>query len=394
MGRKKRKRNKKRMAHQFHEHAARMALDRQLVSEEHRSHQSNHVKRIRELEKEILSKTIFVTHVQDLNKDHNLHLLQAFFEQQYGPVSKCQRVSTQKRKSGRHFPGARVSFQFSRDAERIFGRSRLSDVREPALLPCALGYKGPIRVQPSHSYAGMTMSKMDDSAVEFNTLGLGIGHWFGLESEMLPPVDGEDLSPDEFMEAHHIYQHFEVRINLSERTVEIRSEARNHDEMFGLFSLGRTRTDILSFRFKHIQYPARIYACQGSRNEAYSIVLPMRCSPKLEVEFETVDCSLEVTRSIVRKRSVHFCGLSASCFGDGFDLKLEINREMMDRLWMKSTSIEKLVRFGVFQDGIDSFENVQPVNNSVVGERSQEFLWALGSTTSMRLGEWVKILWH
>jgi hypothetical protein len=133
----------------------------------HKKEHTEHAKIIAEREKELLSRTIFVTNVKDLRNSHNLSLLKVFFQRAYGPVEHCV-LASHSGKSGRgqSFPKARLRFKHERDAKAIFGGTSLSLVESPVTLyDSTVGHRGNLRVFPSKPYQGMDESP-DENRVE------------------------------------------------------------------------------------------------------------------------------------------------------------------------------------------------------------------------------------
>jgi hypothetical protein len=378
MAGKQRKEKKRNKIRKFQNLSSKRAVDTFLVSEEHRAEQSAHQKRILDLERDILSKTIFVTNVKDLNNEINLRSLKRFFEEHYGPVKRCERsrFSDKRKCHGRSYPPARIRFENAADAEKIFEGEMMIRVRSHKKINCPAGYKGSIRVQSSRKYDGMLDSELvQASVVELYASELATGHWFGVDDEMWLPEDDQFVA-DEWFEEYRKDGDFTIVMNVSERKVEIRMQS----DSLSLFSLPHEHsTDILSFRFKQLQQPIEI--CHNPEcNESCWLIFTLKHPPKLEKEIGDGDYK----RSI---RCIQFGDLQADHFGDCTALKLAVTEQQLHHLFMNTNSFEKLKKFGIFHRGLYSLQSMGYVIFDRIGRRNREFHQAIANLSEFRLSK-------
>lgn len=81
-----------------------------LTSEQVHTQYSDHRKHIAAMEQDVLSRTVFVTQVRDLNQTGSLNMLRQFMEQTYGAVADCRETFSRvdalgKELCGFHPPG-------------------------------------------------------------------------------------------------------------------------------------------------------------------------------------------------------------------------------------------------------------------------------------------------
>ena len=371
------------MSHKIFHETLSNQVETDFAYEEHKAEQKKYRERIVELERDALSRTVFITNVADLNKNENLRKLELFLAERYGPVQICERATfVGKKGKGSRFPPARVRFQYKRHAEQLFGGKTLLEVRKeqsrPFQVPCPpVGYKnGYILVRPSIQYQGMIHEDITGSRViEFPSHDLAFGHWFpsGEDAYVNMVGDEETLHSESNLWLEEIRTHLDpiLRFDLPRTTVELDfSHCRdspsvhlgNDSVLHGVFSIldllgeGLVRTkQMASFRFKDLVYSIEL--CQTDGEEMYDFVFSLKQPPRL----------YHITESIIQARDsktrcTELSGIPQETFGRCFGFRLRVEKSVVTRLLLNTAALEKLQRFGVFRNGFDLVEQPSPLD--------------------------------
>ena len=253
----------RRLTREFAERSRRRFVDAALSSEQVQERYSAYRKYIADKEKDVLSRTVFVTQVRDLRSPGNLLGLRRFMERTYGQVVECKAT----RFPGRHrrakrvtFPPARVQFQSKVSAEKIFGGVELLRVRQAVPVFCPVGYKnGQIWVKSCELYDDMIESALKGSVVVVNGSMLSLGHWFPACDELIP-IENENTERNEWVQVKKCAAPV-INIDIHKRVVELQSNF-----------------ELISFRFKQLVAPIEL--CREAA-VGYSFVFKLKHPPKL-----------------------------------------------------------------------------------------------------------------
>jgi hypothetical protein len=373
-GRRRRKQQAKRSVAQFSERTRQAYLGDSVLYEENKRAQSDYLKRVAAIEKDILSRTAYFFQAKDLRKDENLRALQSFIEGNYGPAQECVRFSDRKKKT-HGFPGARVRFQFKRDAEKLFNGVELLRVSTPfEEFSCPVGHKGKIRVKPCPPYADMAKDELESSVIKFTASALCLGHWFPSGEDVYSTWNDEAVGEDcnEWFGELDTGITCTVSIDLNNRIIELGNsgivDSENSGivdsgdsgkELFGGFDIASfvagmaglfTNRYFATFRFKEMVKHIDVCVDPDNPNE-YVLLFSLKHSPKLELE-RPLDLFSE--KSSERVRSVSFGSVQSDMFGECHSFKLSVSKTELDRVFLNEKGLERLQDFGVFRKGIYS----------------------------------------
>jgi hypothetical protein len=371
-GRRRRKEQAARSMAQFSARSREAYINDSLLYEENKKAQSDYLKRVAEIEKDILSRTVYFFQAKDLRKDENLRALQLFIEKRFGNVQECVRFNDRKKRK-HDFPGARVRFQFKRHAEKLFSGVELLKVSTPfEEFSCPVGHRGKIRVKPCPPYADMAKDELEGSVIKFNASALCLGHWFPLGEDIYSTWNDEavgDQDDNEWLGELETGIACTVSIDLNNRTVELGSlgivDSENSGtvdsgdsgtELFGGFGIASlvagvaglfTNRYFATFRFKQLVNHIDICVDPDNPNE-YALLFSLKHSPKLELE-QPLDLFSEESRE--RVRSVSFGSVQSDMFGECHSFKLSVSKTELDRIFLNGKGLERLQNFGVFRKG-------------------------------------------
>ena len=375
--------NKKRRRRQYARFRANTFQRHLKVAEqesEWRQQQKLHSQRIGQREEELLSRTIFVTHVIDLKRGRNLARLQQYFNSNYGDVEWCKLASYSGRSRAQqrsYYPRARVRFRDKSDAEKVFGGKSLLEARsqnESAHLTCDVGHLGYVVVLPSNPYSDM-IQDLQNAPVTIETCGMALGHWvIGDEDEYVatfadPSMDEEGgksmpevpgtittitTTGDDWLEEVLTPFAPSVTIDLQARSVRFSFQrtsglGKNSDDLLSLKSMvnaleGLDLSDTykyeLSFRFKDISGAMEVY----KENQAFSLYFRLKHPPRL---YKKIDSLLGDDKP---ERCTQMLGLSRETLGSCRSYKLQISSIEAEKLLSNFNVMEKLRRFGILRD--------------------------------------------
>lgn len=376
MAKKRRRRNKQRRRDEqstaaFAYHAREAYLKDNLVYERNKAAQSEYLERIARIEKDILSRTVYVFQARDLKRDANLEALRLFLETRYGLVEECIRHHDGKKKHP--FPGARVRFQFKLDAEKIFGGStELSRISTFVEVPCAVGCRrGMIRIKPCPPYADIAKMELIGSTIEFTATRLALGHWFPPGKDVFTSwtQEGKDLA--EWLGEVETDISCTFSIDLNKRTVELGTTGVSEVGAAGVSGLGGlmsllgvfepTSRHFASFRFKELVDHIDI-GIDPQNPDEYTLLFELKHPPKLESE--------SVPDRVLghRERTVQFGTVPSDAFGECLSFKLSVSSTALDRIFLNRGGWDKLQSFGVFQRGVRSVQDAIPFASKFIGD--------------------------
>jgi len=376
-GRRRRRRSEAaKLAAEFAKQSRQRFLDDAISSDRFRAEASNYIRSIVRIEEDILSRTVFVTDIMDLNRPGNLDELCRFFEQRYGPVKSCEKTSYNGRRNHRgkkRYPPARVQFLHKTDAEKLFGGMELLRVNKAVKIDCPVGRRLPsglhqIYVRPSQKYTGMAEDELKASVISFETLALSLGHYCPFEKEIydFPPDDAEkEGSPDEWLEEVRTDTKISFRVDLRRRVIELASSGS--DELVSSSFLGAmfdslNLRNFCSFRFKALDGPIELCHDSESPNE-YSLIFSLKYPPKLETEVLNVGLDLMGPE---RMRDVKFGNVQAGTFGRCLGFRLRVPEAAVDRLVLNE-SLNRLKAFGILRRGLLSLQNSKEILSKDIG---------------------------
>jgi hypothetical protein len=378
-GRRRRKEQAARSVAQFSERSRLAYVNDSLLYEENKRAQSEYLKRVAEIEKGILSRTVYFFQAKDLRRDENLRALRSFLERNYGQVQECVRFNDRKkRKHG--FPGARVRFQFKRDAEKLFSGTELLRVSTAfEEFSCPVGYRGKLRVKPCPPYADMAKEELEGSVITFTASALCLGHWFPSGEDVYSTWNDEAVGEDENEWLGELETGIvcTVSIDLNNRTVELGNSGIV--ELIGGFDIASllagvagldTNRYFATFRFKELV--KHIDVCVDPENpNVYALLFSLKHSPKLELE-QPLDLFSE--KSSERVRSVTFGSVQSDIFGECHSFKLSVSKTELDRIFLNARGLERLQDFGVFRKGIYSVSQSSSFKCTHIGTLGKEIL--------------------
>ena len=377
------KKKRRQQYERFQAHSLRRNLEFAEQDSNRKEQQKAHVKRIAEREQELLSRTIYVTHVLDLNRGQNLALLQQFFQSRYGEVEWCKlEMYTGRSKSQRrsYYPNARIQFRHSRNAERVFGGQPLVQARsegKKGRLSCNVGYQGFIVVLPSHPYADMKQ-ELDNAPISIRASRLSLGHWFITDEDEYvasfvnssPGEEEEDGTPnsaevkevikhDHWLEEKSTTYSPTLRINLQTRSVVLsfvhgdRPSQSVEDSFAHILRstiLGLTEVEDqyeISFRLKDISGAMEIYN-EEEDSQMFALFIRLKHPPKV---YKWTSSILDAGK---RERCTRMDEIPQSILGSCVSYKLIIHRTEAQALLNNSYAMDKLRGFGIWRDRTQS----------------------------------------
>jgi hypothetical protein len=260
-----------------------------ISDEEYKHEQSAYRKMLAEKEKEVLSTTIFVTNVKDLNMQANVEALNRFFAR-YGPVVECKatyfRTRSGKKKHHR-FPPGQVRFVRKQDAEKVFGGVELLKVRKTVQLDCpTVGNKEKINVKPSMLHEDMIEDELRGAVVTVRADKLTLGHWCPHREEMQILGEGKSLvqgdeKQNEWLEVMEGTVAPIMTINLNKSTIELLSgddssslRAKLLYMMNPLAADSSNMPEFICIRFKQLALPLEL--CRDQATGAYSLIFAVK----------------------------------------------------------------------------------------------------------------------
>ncbi|KAL7542670.1 hypothetical protein ACHAXR_011976, partial [Thalassiosira sp. AJA248-18] len=346
---------------------------------------------INTFKKDLLSRTIVVASVLPLGVEKNKDTLRRFMEHQYGPV---QKVGIDKKGRGK-FPRGRVTFNYKKDAEKLFGGMSLMEASKERIqvkIPCSpVGYKGSIIVRPSPEYKGMLQDDLNTSnTIQVNTNGFSLGHWFPQGTDIacgdnLPGLEAiESGQTSTWVEENPTVLSPILSINMEQAVVELdlshsvmgsgTGSIVCSEESIAL-ALGVQNRIVLSFRFKDLAHPMELCRHKRSilRKERFYICFALVHPPRLS----SIQTNLETEwESRTRLIDIDNGGSSAvpgvgSCFGYRLEVSLvEINR------MLKAKSFRKLKNMGLFrcEEELDFRQQAEVILTEQVNDRQRRKL--------------------
>ena len=360
-------------------------MDNALNADEFRQRQSKFHKKIAAQEKDILSRSIFVTNVRDLRVESNLEALKKFFNDVYGDVKYCRRTVRSDRRKGRGrpiiYPPARVVFFHKDDAERVFGGQELSKVVGSQQIRCPLGHKnGEILVRPSIPSNDILLEETEGSQVRMRASGLWLGHWCPGEREM-DMLSNDHQDEGEWLGVVEGSPPVMV-IDIKERCIELTYK-------------GPAREYRIMFKFKELLTP--IALCRQESDELYlifSLKNPPLVHAKLS-EYEPGDNIAEILWQLSEinlvnenepefRRTRTWDRLSGEQLGLYLGYKLLIPGVQIKELFLN----DQLRESGVIGFSSEDFQNPTRIKSTDIGFRyDEQFNAALKAVRNFQIGK-------
>lgn len=377
-----RKRQKLRM--QFHSNSTKQILDDEVDRERYYQEQEKYLEGIVELKNDFLSRTILVGSVLPLDIEKNRDNLKRFMEQQYGPV---QKIGID-RKGGGRYPRARVTFNFKKDAEKIFGGTSLleaSKAQTQVKVPCiVVGYRGSITVRPAMVYKGMTNDDLNTSStIEVNTIELSLGHWFPRGKDACNNVPGLDEiardSVNTWIQENGNTSNVNpiVRIDMDRAVVEL-------DITHCVQGVMANTQTVISFRFKDLTYPIKL--CRNAKvlfyrdTSTYFFLFELRHPPRLISTTIDPETGFESNSRLTSIDQLPALGL---CLGYRIAVQpVEINR------MLNAKAFRKMKSMGLFQcdDDLDLLYHAEDFRTLQEGNKRPQLEKDIASLLSHRFG--------
>ena len=382
--------------------------------EQRKAKQKEYRQKIEAMERDILSRAVFVTHALDLNKEGNLNRLRMVMEQSYGLVQKCEITSynsskknnRNKRRSGpvdttTRAPPARVIFHRAASAEKIFGGMSLlqaAQKNEAVEVKCSLvGYKGFFVVKPSQKFNGMVEDEITGSKeVNMPTQRFSMGYWFPAGEDacdIIPGLlDGQSLQ-NEWLEELTTDLQPTLKVDLENMLIILdfshcnptkNISSSNHRDLMSFLSDVLTETEeqcIVSFRFKDLVGSIEMCSISDVAG-AVDLIFSLKQPPKL----------FSVRTDEIREyktRMTELAGIQGTYFGRCLSYRLRITDTTMDKIFLNRKALDKLHRFGVLNAEIDSTMQAIPISLTKLPVNDREKVEAFLAETSannMRLG--------
>jgi hypothetical protein len=367
-----------------------------------------------EREKEMLSRTIFVTNVKCMHSKANERALEQFFND----LLLCRHEENNKK--GNHHsknktnyqrkyssssknaaavevcwatgyddeadllssdPPARVRFRRQTDAERLFGGKPLLGLLQCRLLPCHLGtyvrYEKNhqtfcIKIRPSFAYPRMLPDI--DTTIKLSTMGLSLGHWYPAELDAYrrhSDDDDDDDDDDLWLEEMTTDLKPTLCFDLRNRRLELKVQRVQDDQ--DDTSYFQYVEDNLSIDFHKIVggklQLGRLVDGQQPQAE-YALVFSMQHPPKIETEtpLRGLGYALNETR---RHRSVRFDHVPAEEFGRCLGYKLRLHPDKLHLLFGSSNNSSTTTTGNNNNNNSNSNNNNN--NNSEILTKLQDF---------------------
>ena len=298
-----------------------------LNDEEKKEKQAEYLRKLAVIEKDILSRTVFVTNAQDLALQTNIDKLKHFMETQYGPVELCTRAEFEGRKKNKpafRYPAGRVRFQRREHAEKIFGCPLNS--AKPQIINCSIvGNRGTLRIQPAKPFDSMVDDELKGQNLTISVKGVAFGCWIPSFDDIYETWRHDQPrgdKPEEWLEDCEVNSSrysLSMKMDLNKRQVEIRAQ------VIGIFL---ANAEFLCFRFKDLRN--HIDLCRGTDGKFF-LVFALKMPPKLYVE---------------EGREVSFAGINGSDFGCSLGLKVTIEEAAATRVLLHE-GLEQLHNFGI-----------------------------------------------
>ena len=370
-----------RLLHSFASHAHHQYLNETIEAGEQTELQREFLRRHRELEDDIIARSIFVTNVRDANQARNLDRLHHFMED-YGSVEDCF-PSEYSNNTFSRFPPVRIIFRNEVDVELLFQNNKRVNVSCPGV-----GCKnGCITIHRSKREQTLLSRVLKRNSIQFTSSGLSLGHWFPHDHDIYTSwrVDFETDKTDkndEWLEEHHLSSSaVQVSVNLTEREICLQLETRASP--FALSNLAFTKSEIATFQFKDIE--GRIEICHEEAFGQYSLIFALKHLPK--VYRETLP-GLSSSSDNARERGLKFGSLGArswscSCF------KLAVSETDIDRLLL-SEHKDDMVGYGLLPASVHSPSDARPIHSDFIGMESTETKSCLSDvhTVNPEVGKW------
>lgn len=403
MARRRRRRNRKHRI-TYANYATIKHVEKIVEGETNQSHQKEYQAAVKQVESDILARTVFVTNIRDVNDDRNLQRLRHHLEVHYGPVEECSRGHYHNPRSNfrkpKYYPPARVKFRHRRDAEALFGGKALAEYTgDPILVPCPEvgmytrhGGSRSIRVQPTKRYPGMADATLQGGCIELQVVSLGIGHWVpaSLDAyldycELIEKGHGlhETGSHDSFVEEELLENcDLTMELDLNNRRVQILAPQQTENCENSYTSKGSARSpidqvsteladfdlrlaidhilnsdmdllhvgswqDVISFRFKELNGYIHFYS---NKKGSSFLIFALKWPPGL----------FEENKVDMRKRKIGFSRITADVFGRCQAIKVELGKDSTQVL-LRHQAIVRLKKSGVFSTELGNSDRVAEI---------------------------------
>lgn len=440
MAKRKKRRNQRRskaarLSAKFTSQTHHQILNDAIRYEQAKEHQLNYTKVVANLEKGMLSRTLFVTGARDLNEPRNVQLLKVFFEQNYGPVEVCfvatyetrrkkQRVSA----TGASYPPARVRFRNVNDCEKVLRDSANSD----GLFKCpsvgAIMSNSMIKVARSTRYDNMTKDVLDGNTVQYYGENLSLGHW--IPNDIIDVWQEQDNEIENISLGHgittdiiHVWQgqndneiegHFDetlppkrtiewlegvclsdstnlsIEMNLAARIIKIeRSVTKEHigDDVDFPYYLETVQKERTTFHFKEVNDSFELCkhndGIMNNNNEVeYSLIMSLKNPPKIEECVYTLMDFCNEEEEEKWKRCIKFGNREPKHLNDSFAIRIGVSYATIETLLLNN-GMKDLNKFGVVSDNFlnryDYARNALHLTIRRIGimEDNEEIQWYL-----------------
>mmetsp|Transcript_12958 Transcript_12958/g.31573 ORF Transcript_12958/g.31573 Transcript_12958/m.31573 type:complete len:471 (-) Transcript_12958:1390-2802(-) len=354
-----RRRKKQQVWTQFRSQSIRQTFEEETDRERYKEEQKRDLNNIAKLKIDLLSRTVVVGSVLPLHDGKNKVALQNFMELHYGPV---QKVGVDKKSRGK-YPRGRVTFNFKRDAEKLFnGTSLMEAAGRQVKIPCtSVGHKGRgdlekmITVRPSPEYKGMVEDDLNtNTTIRVNAKDFSLGHWFPQGKDACMNLPGlEDIGVEKtntWVEENPTQSSPIMIIDTEKGVIELDVTHVGGVEVYDTFAtlLGiEQKRKTISFRFKDLAHPVELCRCRDKffGREHFFIIFALKHSPRLTSIDINLQTDWEDRTRLTEISNGDSCipGLG-SCLGYRLGVsEVEINR------MLNAKAFKKLKKMGIFQ---------------------------------------------
>lgn len=396
MGRRGRRKNKNRNnkkrswgehARYYHYNSVQQAWQDEVAHEEYRAKHAEYLKKIADIQADIMSRTVFVTRVQNLNVGQNLARLHLFMEERFGAVERCEIAyysGKQINQRGGAPPG-RVRFRHREDAEKVFGKSLQEAARqrvtEEIKCPPEVGYvpqklrglRYPLLlIQPTREYNNMVDDDITGTkSVSLNTKELSFGHWFPAGEDayeaMLGRSDSRGTEQYVWVEGVVTDKMPVLQIDIQKSLVEIdfsttAATGERGDLALAMLlsgiadAISGKEKEVASFCFKDLVRPMELCKCEAGN---LYLLFSLKYPPRLDSKRSDITALREYTT-----RCTSIAGIAGSIFGANSGYKIRIDQIDLDRLLLNQKALEKLQNYGVLGRDLNTDQYAAPFHQS------------------------------
>lgn len=345
------------------ESLARTVLERARLAEEQVWERvQRDIKKMDELERSVLRRTILVTDVKGMKEPSKRHQLERFLQKSFGKVEFCEvtslvnEVETNRIHATMH-PPVRVRFRDRKDAEKIFQKGSLLGLIAHRRFKHHLGmFKDKrgnfcFRVEPSCRYPGMLDGELKRKVVTMRATKMSLGHHLSPDRDAYSSVyldtnvDQASVWIEEF--DTDVKPHF--KIDIRHLMIELKVP-RNHDDE-GNFSFSDI-SDFVSFPFKSIVH--RMELCRIQKTGEYAIAMSLKYPPRLETQKNPISGAGWMFYTDESQRALRFDTVPVEHFGKSSAILLYLSETDLAERFFGSHALLSVKNCGLIRDDLVS----------------------------------------